>query len=186
MAFRNPQPGSEAIAGASQLTDSFRHILRVGGGYGNVSGPGLFMLRVIISGTVSSVVTGMFGASVGALIWDTATIPFILSACSGFVLGTLGFYRDAVRKSLAALDRYPRLLRMHLDANFPHRDFHTWTIDRFRSQVFRGSWVLQSMLIASWLTATEALDQIRDAEEQAIILPHTQAQVNSVDEGKEN
>lgn len=36
MAFRNSQPGNEAIGGASQLTDSFRHILRVGGGYGNV------------------------------------------------------------------------------------------------------------------------------------------------------
>ena len=116
------------------------------------------MLRVIVSGTVSSVFTGMFGATLGALIWDTATIPFVVAACSGFVLGAVGFYRDAVRKSLVALDRYPKLLQLHLDANFPHRGFETWTSSRLRSRVFKGSWVLQSMLIASWLTATGALD----------------------------
>lgn len=158
------------------------------------------MLRVIISGTVASVFTGMFGATVGGLIWDTATIPFVFSACSGFVLGAVGFYRDAVRKSLTALDRYPRLLQLHLDANFPHRGFYAWKPDRFRSQVFGQTWVLRSMLVASWLTAANALDvsalylrsftrncvlsksntnspfhlkQILDAEEEAIIIPYT-------------
>lgn len=161
------------------------------------------MLRVIISGTVASVFTGMFGATIGGLIWDTATIPFVFSACSGFVLGAVGFYRDAVRKSLAALDRYPRLLQLHLDANFPHRGFHAWNSERFRSQVFGQTWVLRSMLVASWLTVASALDvsalssrratrclsnphlfeehadspyylkQILDAEEEAIIVPYT-------------
>jgi hypothetical protein len=161
------------------------------------------MLRVIISGTVASVFTGMFGATIGGLIWDTATIPFVFSACSGFVVGAVGFYRDAVRKSLSALDRYPRLLQLHLDANFPHRGFHAWKAERFRSQVFGQTWVLRSMLVASWLTAAGALDvsalyllgvalrlsqwrppkehadspyylkQILDAEEEAIIIPYT-------------
>ncbi|KEF52361.1 uncharacterized protein A1O9_11602, partial [Exophiala aquamarina CBS 119918] len=116
------------------------------------------MPRVVISGAIASLFTGMFGATVGALIWDTATIPFVFAACSGFAMGDIGFYRDAVRKSLTALDRYPRLLQLHLDANFPHRGFHTWRSERFRSQVFAQSWVLRSMLVASWLTATPALD----------------------------
>lgn len=98
------------------------------------------------------------GASIGALIWDTATIPFVLSACSGFVLGAVGFYRDAVRKSLRSLDRYPRLLQLHLDANFPHRGFDTWPSTRFRSAYFGSTWILRSMLVASWLTATNAID----------------------------
>lgn len=132
------------------------------------------MLRVIISGSLSSLCMGMAGASIGALIYDTATIPFLVSACSGFVLGAVGFYRDAVRKSLRSLDRYPRLLQLHLDANFPHRGFETWPGDRFRSGVFRSSWVLQSMLVASWLTAAKSIDRILDAEEEAILLPHTQ------------
>lgn len=116
------------------------------------------MLRVIISGTIASVFTGLFGATMGALIWDTATVPFIFSACSGFALGTIGFYRDAVRKSLTALDRYPLLMQLHLDANFPHRGFHAWRAERLRSQVFNQSWVLRSMLVASWLTATSTLE----------------------------
>jgi len=116
------------------------------------------MVRVVLSGTIASVFMGMTGASIGALIWDTATIPFIFSACSGFVLGAVGFYRDAVRKSLRSLDRYPRLLQLHLDANFPHRGFDTWPSARFRSGYFGSTWVLRSMLVASWLTASNAID----------------------------
>jgi len=173
MAFRNTSPGNEVINN-SGFGDTLKTLLRVGGGWGTVSGPGLFMLRVIISGSLSSLCMGMAGASIGALIYDTATIPFLVSACSGFVLGAVGFYRDAVRKSLRSLDRYPRLLQLHLDANFPHRGFETWPGDRFRSGVFRSSWVLQSMLVASWLTAAKSIDRILDAEEEAILLPHTQ------------
>ena len=116
------------------------------------------MTRVIISGTISSVVMGMAGAMVGAWMYDTATIPFVVSSCAGFVLGVVGFYRDAVRKSLVSLDRYPRLLQLHLDANFPHRGFNSWTTESMRSATFARSWVLRSMLVASWLTATRALD----------------------------
>jgi len=116
------------------------------------------MTRVIISGTVSSVVMGMAGAMIGAWVYDTATIPFVVSSCVGFVMGAIGFYRDAVRKSLVSLDRYPRLLQLHLDANFPHRGFDAWGRERMRSTTFAQSWVLRSMLVASWLTATRALD----------------------------
>jgi len=129
------------------------------------------MLRVVISGAIASVFTGMFGATIGALIWDTATIPFVFSACSGFAMGAIGFYRDAVRKSLNALDRYPRLLQLHLDANFPHRGFNTWKSERLRSQFFAQSWVLRSMLVASWLTATPALEVSASSFQEVAALP---------------
>ncbi|EXJ68469.1 uncharacterized protein A1O5_08262 [Cladophialophora psammophila CBS 110553] len=129
------------------------------------------MARAIISGTVGSIFLGMSGASIGAMIFDTATIPFLVSACAGFLLGTVGFYRDAVRKSQRALDRFPQLLQLHLDSNFPHRGFDTWHAGRFRSGVFRKSWVLQSMLIASWLTANRAIERIYEAEEERLLLP---------------
>jgi hypothetical protein len=106
---------------------------------------------------------GMAGASIGAIIWQTATIPFMVSSCMGFMIGAIGFYRDAVRKSIVALDQYPRLLQLHLDANFPQRRFGTWSLTRLRSLDFAGSWVLQSMLIASWMTASAALDVSCDA-----------------------
>ncbi|EXJ62236.1 hypothetical protein A1O7_02669 [Cladophialophora yegresii CBS 114405] len=116
------------------------------------------MTRVIVSGGVASIVMGMSGASLGALIFDTATIPFIVSASAGFVLGVWGFYRDAVRKSLRAVERFPQLLQLHLDGNFPHRGFDTWETGRFRSATFSKSWILQSMLIASWMTANRAIE----------------------------
>ncbi|KAK4941034.1 hypothetical protein LTR10_018955 [Elasticomyces elasticus] len=165
--FRNASPGNDFI-NAGGITDTFKTILRAGGGWGTVS-----MVRVVLSGTIASVFMGMTGASIGALIWDTATIPFIFSACSGFVLGAVGFYRDAVRKSLRSLDRYPRLLQLHLDANFPHRGFDTWPSTRFRSAYFGSTWVLRSMLVASWLTASNAIDRILEAEEETILAPFT-------------
>ena len=116
------------------------------------------MTRVIVSGTVASIFMGMTGATIGAIIFDTATIPFVVSASAGFLLGAWGFYRDAVRKSLRAVDRFPQLLQLHLDANFPHRGFDTWEPSRLRSAYFDKSWVLQSMLTASWVTANRAIE----------------------------
>ena len=70
----------------------------------------------------------------------------------------IGFYRDALRKSLRALDRYPRLIQLHLDANFSHRGFDNWSLSQLRSEHFRKSYVLESMLICSWLTASPILE----------------------------
>jgi hypothetical protein len=118
----------------------------------------LSMTRVVVSGTVASIVMGMTGASIGAAFFDTATIPFVLSSCAGFIFGAWGFYRDAVRKSQRALDRFPKLLQLHLDANFPHRGFDRWGRAQLRSDIFKKNWVMQSMLIASWMTANRAIE----------------------------
>ncbi|KAJ9616850.1 hypothetical protein H2200_000570 [Cladophialophora chaetospira] len=131
------------------------------------------MTRVIISGTVASIVLGMSGASIGAIFFDTAALPFVASASAGFLLGAWGFYRDAVRKSLRAMDRFPQLLQLHLDANFPHPGFDTWESSRLRSAYFDRSWILQSMLVASWMTASRAIERIYEAEEERILLPFT-------------
>jgi hypothetical protein len=116
------------------------------------------MTRVVVSGTVASIVMGMTGASIGAAFFDTATIPFVVSSCAGFIFGALGFYRDAVRKSQRALDRFPKLLQLHLDANFPHRGFDRWGRAQLSSDVFKKDWVMQSMLMASWMTANRAIE----------------------------
>lgn len=66
-----------------------------------------------------------------------------------------------MQKALLALDRFPLLLRLHLHANFPSERFDSWTVARMRS-AFRQetfpAWRLNSMLVASWMTATPALD----------------------------
>lgn len=131
--------------------------LRVGR-WGNAAGPGYLMMRVLLSGTASSAVLGLAGASLGGIIWGTASIPFIISACAGFVFGAVGFYRDAIMQSRLMLERYPRLLQLHLDANFPTRKFLSWRPNQFRSSSFSESWILQSMLVTSWLTALPAIE----------------------------
>jgi hypothetical protein len=134
------------------------HLVRMAGGWGNVAGPGLFMLRVALAGTVSSLVVGLGGAAIGAIAFGTAALPFLVCTSAGFIFGAMGFYRDSVRQSLEYLDRYPRLLQLHLDANYPTRGFLRYERGMLNSGYFGRSWILQSMLICSWLTAQPALD----------------------------
>lgn len=117
----------------------------------------LSMIRSLTAGATTSLFTGMVGSIVAAMIWGTAGLPFAICSCLGFCIGTFSFYYDAVRKSLLYLDRYPRLLQLYLDANFPSEGFNTWPIQRLRSSNF-NSWTLRSMLIVSWLSATPALE----------------------------
>lgn len=146
---------TEAVG--SNYFESTRSLFRMSG-WGNVNGPGFFMIRLILSASSAAAVMGFGGAMVTAAVWGTAGPPFIVSACLGFVFGAVGFYRDAARQSLAYLDRYPRLLQLHLDANFPTRGFLQYRRDQLRAAVFSREWKLQSMLICSWLTAQPALE----------------------------
>lgn len=61
-------------------------------------------------------------------------------------------------QALLALDAYPALLRLHLNANYPKREFKKWRLDELRSERFRKSEILKSMLVVAWLTAQPALD----------------------------
>ncbi|KPI38351.1 uncharacterized protein AB675_12057 [Cyphellophora attinorum] len=75
-------------------------------------------------------------------------------------------------KSILALERYPLLLRLHLHANFPSERFDSWSVARMNSAFRRETfphWRLTSMLVASWMTATPALDRIMEQEEEAIV-----------------
>jgi hypothetical protein len=116
------------------------------------------MTKAFVSGGITAVVCGLFGATSFALFYGTAALPFIISASAGFTIGALGFYRDTVSKALIAMERYPLLLRMHLQANFPGQRFDLWDVRRFRAEEFQRSWVLSNMLAASWLSATPALE----------------------------
>lgn len=101
---------------------------------------------------------GLSGATLGAIIFRTASIPFIICSTFGFVIGIVGFYKDCLAKSLINLELYPRLLQLHLDANFPSFGFRRMGLGEFRAVQFSNSWTLRSMLLVSWLTAQPALD----------------------------
>lgn len=142
----------------STFNEATRNFFRMTGGWGNVNGPGFLMLRVVLTGSSSAVVMGLAGSACTAAFFGTAALPFVVFACFGFLFGAVGFYRDAMRQSLTYLERFPRLLQLHLDANFPTRGFLQYRQDQLRAAHFSRSWTLQSMLIASWLTAQPALD----------------------------
>lgn len=116
------------------------------------------MLRSLVAGSTTAMSLGLAGATISAIVFRTASIPFIFSTSIGFVVGVLGFYKDCMAKALLSIDLHPRLLQLHLDQNFPWRGFRLWRLGEFRSVVFTRSWTLQSMLLVSWLTAQPALD----------------------------
>ena len=116
------------------------------------------MLRLLVSGSTTAVAFGMTAGVTAAIFVGTASIPWMVGSCFGFILGTVGVYRDALSKAMLSLDQYPRLLQLHLDTNFPARGFRHWERDQLRSVSFSRSWTLRSMLVVSWMTAQGALD----------------------------
>lgn len=179
MAYRSETARDEVFSGQS-VTDAFRGIFRIGGGWGNVSGPGLLyvcycpclrfscglltvdrMTRIVLSGTMTAVSLGLGSAIVFAIMYGTAALPFLVGSTVGFGLGAYGFYKDAVTKAVLAVERYPLLLRLHMHANFPSQRFDMWDVatmqTAFRREKF-PRWQLTSMLLASWMTATPAMD----------------------------
>jgi hypothetical protein len=154
MALRNRQEDDQR---GYNWSEAGRDFLRLGGGY-SPTGAAYYMMRVVISGTTASVCMGLGGAAIGAAFYGTAALPFLIFSCAGFAFGAIGFHRVAMRESLIMLERYPRLLQLHLDANFPHRDFLSWRREQMRAATFSQSWVLKSMLMVAWLTAQPAVE----------------------------
>ncbi|KAK5714644.1 hypothetical protein LTR15_010827 [Elasticomyces elasticus] len=158
------------------VADVGHDLLRMGGGYSPV-GASFYvrqtkisdMARILISGTISSACMGLVGAGISSYIFGTAALPFLICSCAGFVFGTVGFYRSSLVQSLAMLDRHPRLLQLHLDANFPARGFMTWRREQLRAKTFRASWELQSLLMQAWLTAQPAIDRIYEDRETTLV-----------------
>lgn len=74
------------------------------------------------------------------------------------MLGSFRWYFASVNQALVSLDAFPALMRLHLDANYPRKNFRKWGVSAFSRERFAGSWVLKSMLVAAWLTAQPALD----------------------------
>jgi hypothetical protein len=127
------------------------------------------MLRAIVIGSTSAVFFGMTGAICGTLFYGVASVPFIASASLGFALGTFRWYYASLRQALIAMDAYPALLRLHLDANYPQKQFRTWGLGAFRSERFKKSLILEQMLVVAWLTAQPALEEVRSNEEKILV-----------------
>lgn len=128
------------------------------------------MIRSIIAGISHATVVGVSGAIVGSLVWGTASVPFIVASSVGFALGSWRWYQTAIKQALIHLEKYPRLMRHHMESNFPWqaiiqgRGMEFYTVERFSS-----SWTLQSMLVATWLSAEPALGDLSSRAETRIV-----------------
>ena len=153
---------SDLLGDESSAMTNSTALFRVLGGWGHVAGPSLFMVKGVIIGTAGAVSFGLMGGSVGALLYGTASLPFIAMSSLGFVVGITRWYQKAVMRALLQLERFPALLRLHLDANFPEERFRMRTLDYFRRDEFRTSWRMRSMLVVASLTAEGAIDVSSD------------------------
>lgn len=116
------------------------------------------MLKAIVIGSSSAVFYGLTGGMIGSFIFGTASLPFIVMSSLGFVIGVTRWYGVAVTQALLQLDRFPALLRLHMDANYPSERFRYKPLEYFQRNEFKSSWRMQSMLVTGWLTAQGAID----------------------------
>jgi len=124
----------------------------------------------MVAGTTYAVVLGLCLSVPSTFIWGTASLPFIVGSSIGFTIGSIRWYTVATQEALWHLDRYPSLMRLHIMANYPWRpDLRTKKLEWYNSERFSRSWVLRSILVASWLSAQPALDDLHGRNQAAIV-----------------
>ncbi|KAF5603145.1 uncharacterized protein FSUBG_7368 [Fusarium subglutinans] len=163
----------------SDRFDSFPFISLLSG-WGVVSGPGLFMLRSLVSGITTATVVGVSSGMAGSMIWGTAGLPFIIGSSLGFAFGSYRWYEVATREAMVQLELYPALLQMHITSNFPWvPDLHSRKRNWYTAETFRRSWVMKSMLVVGWLSAESSLREIRERREARLVEEYVAAEEES-------
>ncbi|KAF9876589.1 hypothetical protein CkaCkLH20_05997 [Colletotrichum karsti] len=133
----------------------------------------------MLAGTSTAAVVGLAASFIGASIWGTAGLPFIIGSSIGFVLGSTKWYFAAEQEALLQLDKYPSILRLHLVSNFPWKpELGRRSIEWFTATRFSANWQMKSMLIAAWLTAQPALDEIRNRSEAELVEAYSRQRVS--------
>ncbi|KAL6720540.1 hypothetical protein ACLMJK_002464 [Lecanora helva] len=144
-------------------------LFRTLGGGGNVSGPGIFMLRTMAIGSCAGPSAVYAPPPPQPSVFGTGSLPFVLGASVSFFTFSMMYYRSCVRQAMLAVERYPHLMLLHIDGNYPGQK---WDMARLRSVVSGrggGGWVDQSMLVAAWQTAGGALDEIQTQKENSMV-----------------
>ncbi|KAI1022136.1 hypothetical protein LB504_007317 [Fusarium proliferatum] len=163
----------------SDRFDSFPFISLLSG-WGVVSGPGLFMLRSLVSGISTATVAGVSSGMVGSMIWGTAGVPFLIGSSLGFAFGSYRWYEVATREAMVQLELYPALLQLHITSNFPWvPELHSRKRDWYTAETFRRSWVMKSMLVVGWLSAESSLREIRERREARLVEEYVAAEEES-------
>lgn len=140
----------------------------------------------MIAGTTTAAMFGIVFAMFSATLTGTAALPFIVGSSIGFAFGSWRWYAVSMSEALIRLDAYPALLRLHLMSNFPSK-FRNWPASSFRAERFKDSAILKSMLVAAWLSARPALEDIEGKKEAAIVEGYTRgsAELHALEAGEE-
>ena len=93
-------------------------------------------------------------------VFGTGGLPFIIGATIAFGGGIALYYRSCLKQALIALEKYPSLMLLHLDSNYPTK---RWSMSGVRALLDGrdNGWVHRSMLVTSWQSAGPALDVSR-------------------------
>ncbi|KAF2227348.1 hypothetical protein BDZ85DRAFT_2325 [Elsinoe ampelina] len=141
-------------------------VLRYLGGWGHSRGPGRFMIQMLLFGTGTASVLGFVVSMIAASFYDTAALPFMVSSIIGFGVGCVNYYRASLARAMIDLDRYPTLLRLSLDSEFPTQRFDLRPQGYFTSRNFDRTWQDRSRLLVGWLSAGDNIAAIRSRKEQ--------------------
>ena len=84
----------------------------------------------------------------------------MIGAAIAFNSGIAMYYRSCLSQALLSLERYPHLLLLHLDANYP---MQRWNMSRVTALLDDrdSGWIQRSMLVTAWQSAGAALDVSR-------------------------
>lgn len=132
------------------------------------------MFRSLLAGTYTAVVVGIGSAIIASAIWGTAALPFVAGSSIGFAMGSLRWYLSASKGAMLDLHRYPTLMRLHLISNFPYkREFTENKIGWYTPRRFQSSWTMTSMLVAAWMSAQPALEDIQSRAEADVVASYS-------------
>ncbi|KAI2622906.1 hypothetical protein GGS26DRAFT_566509 [Hypomontagnella submonticulosa] len=157
-------------ASAANVGSHVSQLLRSIGNWSRPSGHGLYMFRSMFVASSTAALVGLATAAVGGILTGSGSLFFIVGSCLGFVGGSLHYYRMSLAQALSALDEHPTLMQLHLAYNFPWLGYQHLARSQLRSDRWRRTtFARQGNLIAAWLSASDALDEIHDRKTALVL-----------------
>ncbi|OTB03101.1 hypothetical protein M426DRAFT_322127 [Hypoxylon sp. CI-4A] len=155
---------------AANHVSNVGQLLRTIGNWSRPSGHGLFMFRSIFVASSTAALVGLASAAAAAMFTGSGSLGFLLGSCVGFVGGSIHYYRMSLAQALASLDEHPSLIQLHLAYNFPWLGYQHLPRKLMRSELWaRSSYARQGNLIAAWMSASSALDEIHDRRTSMVL-----------------
>ncbi|KAI2777310.1 hypothetical protein F4815DRAFT_481653 [Daldinia loculata] len=158
------------VSAANSVGSHVSQLLRTIGNWSRPSGHGLYMFRSMFVASSTAALVGLAAAAATGIFTGSGSIGFLLGSCAGFVGGSLHYYRMCLAQALSSLDEHPRLMQLHLAYNFPWLGYQHLRRNQLRSKEWtRASYARQGNLVAAWLSASDALDEIHDRKTALIL-----------------